>query len=376
MTRPLVYLGFNRWDSIKQREQHLVEHLSYGRPVLYVDPYLTLRRALANGRGDLRHLSETLSVYSPPSLFLPRYTRSASISGFNAALLGLLVRRLLDRLEIREYDLGVGHPRSAPMLAQLAPRRVYYDCMDDHLAFPVSGLNFRILAEYEERLLRCSDRVFASSRLLLDHCAHLNPHVTLVGNGVNAEHFLGLRDRDLPIPEDLRGLSGPVIGYYGAIAPWLDLDSLVELAIRRPSYQLVLIGPAEHGIALEPLTRHPNVHWLGPKRYEQLPAYLKCFDVALIPFHMSPLIEKVNPTKFYEYLAGGKPVVSAPLPDVAAHPNLARIYHEAAGFVREVDMALAEDPTVLEPERVALALANTWQEQAQRIATELDRVGV
>ena len=67
------------------------------------------------------------------------------------------------------------------------------------------------------------------------------------------------------------------------------------------------------------LPRRPNIHYLGSKTYEQLPAYLSGWDVALMPFAMNESTQFISPTKTPEYLAGGKPVVSTPVRDVVRH---------------------------------------------------------
>lgn len=375
MSRPLVYLGFNRWDSIKQREQHLIEHLARQRPVLYVDPYYTLRQLSSPGQwhgGRLQQLDEQLYRYTPPSWFLPFHIRSRIVSELNARGMAWLVRRQLRRLGFSSFLLGVGHPRSAPLARRLAAARRYYDCMDDHGAFPVSGVNFELLGSYETELLRASDLVFASATSLAEHCQRQHPSVIRIPNGVNLDHFQDLEARGLAVPAPLAEVRGPIIGYYGAIAPWLDLEALEHLAAARPDLSVVLIGPCEHGVDLTALRAHANVHWLGPRPYEELPAYLRLFQVGLIPFRMSPLIEKVNPTKLYEYLAAGKPVVASPLPEVVAHGGTVRIYREAPELVKQVEAALGDSDPERVADRVAIAGAHAWDQLAARMHAALE----
>jgi UDP-galactopyranose mutase len=86
----------------------------------------------------------------------------------------------------------------------------------------------------------------------------------------------------------------------------------------RPDWSFVMVGPVVK-ISEEDLPRRPNIHYLGGKKYEQLPAYLSGWDVALMPFAMNESTQFISPTKTPEYLAGGKPVVSTPVRDVVRH---------------------------------------------------------
>ena len=176
------------------------------------------------------------------------------------------------------------------------------------------------------------------------------------------------------MPADLEGLPQPLIGYYGAIAPWFDLAAVGNLLSVRTDLHLVLIGPVEHGFPLKSLTRFSNAHYLGPKPYADLPAYLHRFSIALIPFAMSPLIEKVNPTKLYEYLAAGKSVVSAPLPEVVVHEPIVTIYRSPGALVTAIDDALKADSASLQERRRQIALASTWDALADRMATSMARL--
>src|SRR5690606_9683131 len=128
-----------------------------------------------------------------------------------------------------------------------------------------------------------------------------------------------------------------------------DIDLVRELATRRPDWQLVLVGPVVK-IDPETLPRLPNIHYLGPKQYQELPAYLAGWDVALMPFALNESTRFISPTKTPEYLAGGRPVVSTPIRDVVnayGESGVVRIADTPTAFIRAVEAALRMDPRVV-----------------------------
>ncbi|MEG3072228.1 MAG: glycosyltransferase [Candidatus Syntrophopropionicum ammoniitolerans] len=117
-------------------------------------------------------------------------------------------------------------------------------------------------------------------------------------------------------PPELQTLQGPVVGYVGAISAWFDQEMLAAAAHAHPEWSFVLVGPVDTDVSL--LDSLPNVRLTGHKPYSVLPAYLKGFDVTVIPFKINALTTGVNPVKLYEYLAAGRPIVSSDLPEVRA----------------------------------------------------------
>jgi glycosyltransferase involved in cell wall biosynthesis len=161
-----------------------------------------------------------------------------------------------------------------------------------------------------------------------------------VRHGVDHAHFRQALDPQTIVPQDLAHLPRPVIGFFGLIADWVDLDLMAHVAGQFPAASLVLLGKITTDVSA--LERQPNVHFLGRKPYAQLPAYCKGFDVALMPFRINELTLNANPLKVREYLAAGLQVVSTQIPEVEVL-GLCRIGADRDSFVREVKAAL-EDP--------------------------------
>jgi hypothetical protein len=158
----------------------------------------------------------------------------------------------------------------------------------------------------------------------------------------------------------------PVVGYFGAIADWFNIEWIEHCAAARPDWDFRLVGRTD-GCNISRAAKLPNVRFLGEKPYRELPAFLREVDVAVIPFKMIKLIECTNPVKLYEYMAAGKPVVAAPMPEVIEANDLTYIATDAASFVERIAQALAEDETALRLRRLAWAREHTWASRARQL---------
>ncbi len=175
----------------------------------------------------------------------------------------------------------------------------------------------------------------------------------------------------------LDALPRPVLGVVGGINAKLDLDLLATVARQRPDWTIALVGPVSYGVSdgdLAALRSLPNVHFVGPVAHEQVPAVIDACDVCLIPYRLNEQTRHVNPLKVYEYLAGGKPVVATPLPELAQFANTVRLASDAAGFIAAVEASLPEttDP-LAQATRRAVAAANTWDLRVARMIELVDR---
>jgi UDP-galactopyranose mutase len=183
--------------------------------------------------------------------------------------------------------------------------------------------------------------VFTGGSSLYEAKRNRHPSVHLFPSSVDRDHFAKAR-RPQPDPDDQQSLGRPRLGFYGVIDERFDTELLADAADMRPEWSFVMVGPVVK-ISDEDLPKRPNIHYLGSKTYDQLPAYLAGWDVALMPFAMNESTQFISPTKTPEYLAGGRPVVSTPIRDVIrhyGHLDSVRIARDAASFVAECDKAL------------------------------------
>lgn len=261
---------------------------------------------------------------------------------------------------------------NARHLKALAGPVVLYDHIDDLSVFDHGA---RALAAAHARLVSTADVVLVTARRLEAALRPERPDLRLVPNGVDLEHFARARQPG-PRPDEWQGVVAPgrpVIGYYGALARWFDYALVGQAARARPGYEFVLIGP-DHDGTLRPsgLLARPNVHWLGPVRYEHLPEHVRAFDVATIPFVVDAVTHAVSPLKLFEYMAAGRPTVVTAMEESLRYPG--PLVARAAGeFPARLDQALAlRGDAVHQTELARVAEANTWRARAAQVLAALD----
>jgi UDP-galactopyranose mutase len=326
----LICLSHLRWDYVFQRPQHLMTRFARARRVFFVE--LTVRPT--GGEEVTLELREHGGV-TVVTLGMPADFDDARRWRARRALLA----RLLDEQEIERYVLWYYDPLAMRMTQGLAPVASVYDCMDDLSRFVDAPPD---QARREAELLHSVDLVFTGGRSLFEAKRRRRADVRLFPSSVDRDHFAAAR-RPLPEPPDQARLRRPRLGYYGVIDERLDLPLLEGVAERRPDWQIVLVGPVAK-IDPAALPSRPNVHLLGPKHYAELPAYLAGWDVALMPFARNEATRFISPTKTPEYLAGGRPVVSTPIPDVVVpygEQGLVAVAEDVDGFVAAAAEAIA-----------------------------------
>lgn len=187
-----------------------------------------------------------------------------------------------------------------------------YDCMDELSKFKGAPPE---IVKRERELLACAEVVFTGGRKLLESKSRFHGNCHFYGCGVDWEHFGKARQAETVIPEDVSRLPKPVYGFFGVVDERMDYDLVARLADANPDGSVVVVGPA---IKVDPkqFPQRPNLHWLGGRSYDVLPAYCKAFDVCIMPFALNEATEFINPTKALEYMATGRPVVSTPVADV------------------------------------------------------------
>jgi GT2 family glycosyltransferase/glycosyltransferase involved in cell wall biosynthesis len=233
-----------------------------------------------------------------------------------------------------------------------------YDCMDDWDAFEnLSEFNRQeelLLAQECDLLLVTAEGL---RRKFIDR--GLSP--VLIRNGVDCDFFAGA-----PCQTNLSGVPKPIIGYFGAIADWIDLDLISAVAALRPQYSFVLIGQV-FGRDITPLQELPNVFLLGNQPYESIPGYLREFDACMIPFLLNDVTAATDPVKLYEYLSLGKPVVATGMAEILEHGDLIYIAKGVEDFSQKLDRCLAESGDDLKNRRIEFAKRNTWADRVEAI---------
>jgi glycosyltransferase involved in cell wall biosynthesis len=323
-------------------------------------------RKLLKFMQPVREVEPNILVLNP--LAIPAYGRSWARS-INQHWLRWQVRRAMRRLHFQRPINWIFNPAAAVVAGKLGEDLLIYHCVDEYTAF--TGVAGNALAQLEEQLLRRADLVIVSADPLYRSKARFNPRTVVVRHGVDHQHFRRALDLDTRIPEDIAGLPRPVIGFFGLIADWVDVDLLADVARHFSHGSLVLLGKVATDVSC--LTSLSNVHLLGRKSYEDLPGYCKGFDAALMPFRINRLTLNANPLKVREYLAAGLPVISTPIPEVEVLGQC-RIAPTGPLFLRELEAALAVPGP--DARRSAAIQHESWEARYDEVRKHLAEKGV
>jgi hypothetical protein len=323
-------------------------------------------RKLASTIKGLRRDPGGMWIYSP--LFVPRYTRRAV--ALNGRLVSAQVRWLTRRLGITRPSVWVTVPTAAPAALHGPCRRLVFNRCDDFSTFP--EVDPGLIRPLEDQLLRGADHVLYASRTLLARERDRVRAAHYLSHGVDFDHFaVDRRGTATRHVATIRKMPRPIIGFYGALDDYtIDLELMVKVARRFRSGTLLLIGPT--AMDLTPLLAQPNVRYLGPVAYDELPACAAEFDVGLMPWRRNEWIAACNPIKLKEYLALGFPIVTTPFEELAPYEHLVSVGDTHAAFLPAIEVALAND----NPEQRTLrrsAVANeSWDHRADQVARWLD----
>jgi GT2 family glycosyltransferase/glycosyltransferase involved in cell wall biosynthesis len=370
--RDFFVWGVIDWHFRIQRPQHLARELAVaGHRVFYISNHF-------NDRAEAGFSVEVLDQDHP--LYQIRLNLAGSPAIYHAAPDKLQQAQLRDGIGMllawtrsRACASLIQHPYWLETARLLPNQRVVYDCMDHHGGF--ADNTDEVLAR-EHELMRDADLLVVTSEWLNVEAGKYNPHRMMIRNACQYEHFA------TPPADAFRDAGGrKVIGYYGAIAEWFDLDLLEQVA-RHFSDCLVLMVGADTCGAQRRLQALPNVEFTGEVPYARLPYYLEGFDVCLLPFQVVPLTLATNPVKVYEYLSAGKDVVSIDLPEMKQFGDLVRTGHDHASFLQALADALHAAPDAeLVARRKQFAQGQTWAHRVHDLvegveALEMPRVSV
>ncbi len=352
-----------RWSFVYQRPQHLMSRFAQDHRVLFLEE--PIRNDTPEPWLDVR---EEEGVH----ILVPRLPATLSAAEAETAQRILLDQHLAAE-GISNPILWYYTPMSLGFSGHLRGALVVYDCMDELSAFHGAPPE---LVERERQLLKRADLVFTGGVSLYEAKRGLHPNVHAFPSSVDVAHFAEARTI-AEQPEDQARIAGPRLGFYGVIDERLDVDLLDAAATARPDWQFVLVGPV---VKIDParLPRRPNIHYLGPKVYDDLPHYLAGWDVALMPFARNESTRFISPTKTPEYLAAGRPVVSTSITDVVrtyGDTGIVRIADTPDAFVAAIEAALKD---TAEPDRLRatadLVLRDmSWDKTQGRMRELIDR---
>lgn len=306
---PATLLCFShlRWNFVFQRPQHLMSRFSRKMDVVFWEEPVEIA-ANETAYLQVREAQDAPNV----RVVVPHLPQGMPEDAREAALMRLLDAHIAS---IRGALIAWYYtPMMLPFSRHIEADVTVFDAMDELSKFKFAPVK---LLDLEQELINRADVVFTGGSSLYEAKKDRHDNVHCFPSSVDRCHFLKARARQFE-PADQEDLPKPRLGFYGVIDERFDTELLDKIAQMRPNWSFVMVGPVVK-ISPEDLPKRPNIHYLGGKTYEQLPAYLSGWDVALMPFAMNESTQFISPTKTPEYLAGGAPVVSTPIKDVVRH---------------------------------------------------------
>lgn len=384
-----VFIGNQSWDiPIGSNCKNIAQTVAQDNRVLYINrpldintllnkrsenpEYVARRQAVRKGKRDpLQMVQDGLYTYDPSLLsnsinWLPDGRVYDFFLKQKNKRFYKLVRKAIKRLGMKDFyffndnEMFLGF-HAAQMLS---PRLSIYYSRDNLTS---TGYFKKHGQRLEPQLLQRYDLAVANSLYLKDHCAAHQAQSYYVGQGCDLSLFDA--EAQFAPPADWQDIDGPVIGYIGALLRLrLDIELLEKLAQDNPEWSLVLVGPEDEDFKKSALHGMANVHFLGAKKPEELPAYLAQFDVAINPQELNPMTVGNYPRKVDEYLAMGKATVATRTRAMEIFADQVYLAEDQEGYQRALEQALAEDENGPQrAERIALAHSHTWENSVEEI---------
>jgi glycosyltransferase involved in cell wall biosynthesis len=364
----IIYFSSVRWTGLRQRQHELASQLSRSFSVLFVEP------PTRAGRRDVLPQEVAPGIWRlqprgpfPLARVVPLLNHHARVR----------ISRSLARWVAEQGSsavVWVDEHLAARCAGRSGEAAVVFDVVDKDWTFTRKWNRWHLRREMRNACAR-ADLIVCSSKTLASELRRDGREPVVVPNACDPSHF---RPEGPGAPE-LDSLPRPLLGFIGnASARALDLDLLQDVALARPRWSFVFVGPYEEAVRAR-LARCGNSRFLGPTAYERLPFFVRSFDVCLIPYRVGELIDYVLPKKLYEYLATGRPVVATPLAELSPLGSQVRLAASAEEFAAAVEASLDEAGSQdwrRVRRRRAIALENTWDARGRtvrRLVAELAR---
>ncbi len=371
-TQPdLLCFSHLRWHFVTQRPQHLLTLASRDRRVFYWEEpvWHPIGELPLQPNGSLGLRLEIIEEAPRLWIIRPHLTWGVDFEAGQRRLLD----ELLQTFSIDHYVAWFYTPMAVGFTGHLHPLATIYDCMDELSAFqnPPAGLQ-----ERERRLFERASVVFTGGLSLYESKRTQHSNVHAFPSSIDAAHFGIAASGSFPDPSDQLDIPYPRAGFYGVVDERFDIALLASVARLRPNIHFIILGPV---VKIDPATlpQAPNIHYLEGKSYNELPAYLAGWNVAILPFALNESTRFISPTKTPEYLAAGKPVVSTPIRDVVrgyGEPGLVAIAATPEAFAESLDRAL-EPQSAAWSQAVQSKLArSSWLSTWNAMQGEIDRV--
>lgn len=290
----MIVFSHLRWQFVYQRPQHIISRMAKTIKTLFIEE--PLYDSENKNSGNLIVVDNMLHVLQPNVIDIE------SIAGILSTY-------------VKNKNIPVGWFYSAsfsPLIEEINFETIVYDCMDELSFF--KGHSSQLIYQ-EKYLMAHADIVFTREKSLYESKKVFHTNVHCLPDAVDRVHFAKALN-GIAVPEDIINLQSPVVGYYGIIDENINFKLLHEAALKLPNVSFVMIGSLVDMEETD-LPKESNIHYLGLKPYEELPNYLKAFDIAMLPFVLNDTTKDIKPTNTLEYMAAEKPIISTKIKDIA-----------------------------------------------------------
>lgn len=316
-----------RWNFVYQRPQHLLTRFAKENNVYYFEE-------------PKPGLSDFYEIDLQDGVSIIQTFLSDDAENRNQRL-EKIVHKVLEDQNIKTYSCWYYTPMALEYTSTLKPKIIIYDSMDELSAFRFAPPQ---LLSLEDELFQKADLVFTGGHTLYQAKKHRHHNIYPFPSSIDKHHFKAARYNTVDA-DDQKHIPNPRFGFFGVIDERFDIELLREVSAKRPDWQFVIIGPVVK-INEEDLPRAENIHYLGSKKYSELPNYISHWDIAMVMFAINESTEFISPTKTPEYLAAGLPVISTPIKDVIkpyGENNLVYIADNAETFIVYAEEELQKD---------------------------------
>jgi glycosyltransferase involved in cell wall biosynthesis len=368
------------WSEDPTANNHVMRTLARRNKVLWLNSIGTRTPNLSNGR-DVRRIfnkllsftkgpkeiTESFTVYTP--IVLP-FPHSSVAVALNRKILGRTISWLRRRYGFADFQLWTFLPNAVEYVGRFGESVAVYYCTDEWSEF--GHVNGQRMAAMERTLLSKVDLAFTTSSALWERKRQWNEETHLATHGVDQMHFARALEPATDVAPELVGRPKPVLGFFGLVEDWIDIELLAFLARSKPDWTLAIVGKSN--VDLTELRSLPNVLLPGRRPYEELPQWCKGFDVALCPFRLNELTRNVNPMKLREYLSAGLPVVATDLPEIRKYRSWCTIASDPTDFLAACQRTIAEDSVERRRARSEAMRSETWEARVADIGDRVMRV--
>ena len=390
-SRDIVITGIQAWDiEIGSNCKNIAVEMSKKHRVLYVNPpldiitYLKNRKnpkvlkrmeVISGRRGPLEKINENLWVVTLPVLlfsanWLPRFLFN-SVNKMNGRKKA--INKIIQLMKFKKVNLFCDSDmfRSFYLIEEIDNSGFIYYSRDNLMTVPYWEKHGSF---FEPAIMQKATMVATNSPHLQKLASGVNPQSFYVGQGCETEDYA---QENLLKPKTLEGIKGVLIGYTGLLSSRrLSIKAIEQLAMNRPNYQIILVGPEEDCFQKSDLHQLKNVHFIGSVSPTELPGYVNAFDVCINPQVSNELTKGNYPRKIDEYLAAGKPTVATYTPTMEVFKDHCYLAHNSKDYALLVDRALKENSIQRKKARQEFAAQHTWANSVEAIWTNFNSIAV